>query len=116
LAALFWLGTAFPVAGAAAAIGSGKRVQGAKSESKRRQLQRCGQLCVLRERSMGEIEPSSDDASLFTVLVYRRVRFADKPNMLRFVFEWCSLDETFPGRGTRGTSPLKIILASFCQK
>ena len=26
------------------------------------ELQRCCQLCVLRERSMGEIEPSSDDA------------------------------------------------------
>src|SRR5665811_1219724 len=48
-------------------------------ESKRRQLQRCCQLCVLRERSMGEIEPSSDDASLSTVLVYRTDGFTHRP-------------------------------------
>src|SRR5271166_4538928 len=38
-------------------------------EGQRRQLQGCRQLCVLRKRSMGEVKPPGDDASLPTALV-----------------------------------------------
>src|ERR1700724_4691759 len=41
------------------------------SESQRRQREGCRRLCVLRQGSMGEIEPPRDDESLLTGMVRR---------------------------------------------
>src|ERR1019366_9209589 len=48
-------------------------------ESQRRQCQSRRWLRVLRQRSMGEVEPPGDDASLSTVLVQRTDEIAQSP-------------------------------------